>query len=117
MRATVAAAFLFLFSLPALAAPCPGPQLTQGWSQAFYNTAVVSSFTYDQLNSWLYVSLKTGYFNDYIQVPVSTAQAFTFTQNADLFFQQNVNPVYHEILLTENCSFLLTENNGILLTK
>jgi hypothetical protein len=117
MRYAIALAFLVLFAIPALAVPCPGPQITQGWSQAFYNTAVVSSFTYDQLNSWLYVSLKTGYFNDFIGAPVSTAQAFTFTQNADLFFQQNVNPVYHEILLTENCSFLRAENNGILLTK
>lgn len=110
-------AFLIgLISAPAWATPCPPPQITQGWGQSFYGTAVVSGFVYDQLSSNLYVILINRQYDTFFNVSYGVAQAFTTTKTPDYFFTSQIQNSYHESLETEVCGPLLTEAGGYLLT-
>jgi hypothetical protein len=113
--------FIFLVVLlapcGAVAAPCPPPPISAGFGQTFTNTAMVSGFLWDANLQLLYVMDFHQQYVTFIKVPQSTAQNFSYTNNADTFYTQNVENSFHEALEAQDCKPLLNQNGNILLSK
>ena len=106
-----------LLGTPALAAPCSPPQIVQGWGQSFPTGVTVKGFTYDQINTIMYVIFNTQQFYSYFKVPFGIAQAFTTTSTPDAFYNNQIANSYQQSVETELCGLILTEANGYLLSS
>lgn len=107
---------LSLLCLPAYGA-CQGPTITSGWGASFYNTSIVTGFTYDMDKSILYPTFKNITYAAFVSVPYGTAQQFANSRTPDTFYQNQVYAVYHQALQQENCTLLLSEAGGIILAR
>lgn len=108
-------ALFLLISFAAQAAPCTVTPFYDGFSGQFFNTSTVTGFIYGLDETYLYVTLTNGKVSGFIHVPLSTAQSFAHTKNADTFYSQQVLHRYRQPLMTEACQNILTEDGNYLL--
>jgi hypothetical protein len=116
------ALLILLITGPAFAQQqCPGSIQTWSWGipfppfqWGFYDLTPAPGISAGAL-SVAYTTLKA---ETFIGVPQSVAQNFQYSSNPPQFFNNQIKPVYHELLLLEksNCPLLL-QSTGALWTK